>query len=257
MTRVIKVGGRPQLDPALPGALAAAYAAAPGALVVVHGGGDEVGTLQRIYGVESRFHGGRRVTSALDLEIIRMALSGSANKRLVAALNDHGVAALGLSGEDAGLLSATPLDPDRYGYAGAPAAVKVSLLQHLLAGDVLPVISPVSRHAAAAKDEPSLLNVNADDAAAAIAAALQADELLLVSDVAGVLVDGVTVDDLDADAAQRLIADGSAAGGMGAKLQAALAALAGGVERVRISDIAAIESLDRGTVLTRVESVCA
>jgi acetylglutamate kinase len=99
--------------------------------------------------------------------------------------------------------------------------------------------------------------VNADDAAAAIAAALQADELLLVSDVAGVLVDGVTVDDLDADAARRLIADGSAAGGMGAKLQAALAALAGGVERVRISDIAAIESLDRGTVLTRVESVCA
>jgi acetylglutamate kinase len=257
MTRVIKVGGRPQLDPALPRALAAAYAAAPGSLVVVHGGGDEVGTLQRIYGVEARFHGGRRVTSALDLEIIRMALSGSANKRLVAALNDHGVAALGLSGEDAGLLSATLLDANRYGYVGAPAAVRVSLLRHLLAGEVLPVISPVSRHASAADDEPSMLNVNGDDAAAAIAAALKADELLLVSDVAGVLVDGVTVDELDADAAQQLIADGSAAGGMGAKLQAALAALAGGVERVRISDIAAIESLDRGTVLTRVESVCA
>jgi acetylglutamate kinase len=257
MTRVIKVGGRPQLDPALPRALAAAYAAAPGSLVVVHGGGDEVGTLQRIYGVEARFHGGRRVTSALDLEIIRMALSGTANKRLVAALNDHGVAALGLSGEDAGLLSATLLDANRYGYVGAPAAVRVSLLRHLLAGEVLPVISPVSRHASAADDEPSMLNVNGDDAAAAIAAALKADELLLVSDVAGVLVDGVTVDELDADAAQQLIADGSAAGGMGAKLQAALAALAGGVERVRISDIAAIESLDRGTVLTRVESVCA
>jgi acetylglutamate kinase len=115
----------------------------------------------------------------------------------------------------------------------------------------------VSRHAGAAGDEPSTLNVNGDDAAAAIAAALEADELLLVSDVPGVLVDGVTVQALEADAAQQLIADGTAAGGMGAKLQAALAALAGGVARVRISDIAAIESLDRGTVLTRVESVCA
>ena len=257
MTRVIKVGGRPQLDPALPGALAAAYAAAPGSLVVVHGGGDEVGTLQRLFGIEARFHGGRRVTSSLDLEIIRMALSGSANKRLVAALNDVGVAALGLSGEDAGLLRATPLDTDRYGHVGSPTMVNVRLLQHLLAGDVLPVISPVSRHAAVRDGEPSTLNVNGDDAAAAIAAALNAEELLLVSDVAGVLVNGVAVDELDADTAQQLIADGSATGGMSAKLQAALAALRGGVERVRISDITAIESLDRGTVLTRVESVCA
>lgn len=257
MTRVIKVGGRPQTDRALPGALAAAYSVAPGSLVVVHGGGDEVGALQRLYGVEARFNGGRRVTSALDLEIIRMTLSGAANKRLVAALNDRGVAALGLSGEDAGLLNALPLDTDRYGYAGMPASVNVALLRHLLAGDVLPVISPVSRHAAAGVDEPSTLNVNGDDAAAAIAAALDADELLLVSDVAGVLVDGEAVSELDAEAARRLIADGTAAGGMGAKLQAALTALAGGVARVRISDIAAIESLDRGTVLTRVESVCA
>jgi acetylglutamate kinase len=257
MTRVIKVGGRPQLDPALPRALASAHAASPGSLVVVHGGGDEVGALQRLYGIEARFHGGRRVTSSLDLEIIRMALSGSANKRLVAALNDQGVAALGLSGEDAGLLNATPLDADRYGYVGAPATVNVTLLRHLLAGDVLPVISPVSRHATPGVDQPSTLNVNGDDAAASLAAALEADELLLVSDVAGVLVDGEAVNALDADVARQLIADGTAAGGMGAKLQAALAALAGGVARVRISDIAAIESLDRGTVLTRVESVCA
>lgn len=257
MTRVIKVGGRPQLDAALPNALAAAHAAQPGALVVVHGGGDEVGTLQRLYGIEARFRGGRRVTSALDLEIIRMALSGSANKRLVSALNDRGVAALGVSGEDAGLLNATPLDAGDYGYVGSPSSVNVSLLRHLLAGDVLPVISPVSRHATATENEPSTLNVNGDDAAAAIAAALAADELLLVSDVAGVLVGGEAVDELDADAARQLIADGTAAGGMGAKLQAALAALAGGVSRVRISDIAAIECLDRGTVLTRVESVCA
>jgi acetylglutamate kinase len=255
MTRVIKVGGRPQLDRALPRALAAAHAAAPGSLVVVHGGGDEVSTLQRLFGVEAQFSGGRRVTRALDLEIVRMALSGSANKRLVSALNDAGVAALGLSGEDAGLMRASPLDPTRYGFVGAPDEVNVALLRLLLDEGYLPVLSPVSRSTDSRMG--ATLNVNGDDAAAAIAVAVGADELLLVSDVAGVLVDDAPVASLDPDEAQRLLDDGTAAGGMGAKLQAALAALAGGVARVRISDIAAIESLDRGTVLTRVESVCA
>ena len=88
-------------------------------------------------------------------------------------------------------------------------------------------------------------------------AAMNAEELLLVSDVSGVLVDGTPLEELDAETARQLIADGTASGGMRAKLQAALSALAGGVERVRISDIAAIESFDRGTVLTKEESVCA
>lgn len=255
MTRVIKVGGRPQLDPALPVALAAAHRSAPASLVVVHGGGDEVTTLQRLFGAVSEFRGGRRVTSALDLEIIRMALSGSANKRLVSVLVAANVAAVGLSGEDAGLLSATPLDPEQFGFVGVPAEVNVGLLLHLLAGGYLPVLSPVSRCT-----EPSrgvTLNVNGDDAAAAIAVALEADELLLVSDVAAVLKDGVPVATLAPDDARRLIDDGTAQGGMAAKLQAAIAALDGGVERVRISDIAAIEQLERGTVLTRVGSECA
>jgi acetylglutamate kinase len=255
MMRVIKVGGRPQLDPALPGALAAAYRTAPGSLIVVHGGGDEVSTLQRLHGSTSQFTGGRRITSALDLEIIRMALSGSANKRLTSALNDQGVAALGLSGEDAGLLGATPLDREQFGFVGTPSAVNVTLLRHVLSGGYLPVLSPVSRSDDVATG--STLNVNGDDAAAAIAVALGAEELLLVSDVEGVLVNGAPVAQLDAEVAQQLIDDGTAAGGMGAKLQAAIRALEGGVARVRISDIAAIESLDRGTVLTRVGSMCA
>ena len=255
MRRVIKVGGRPQLDRALPTALAAAHGTAPGSLVVVHGGGDEVSTLQRLHGVTAQFSGGRRITSALDLEIIRMALSGSANKRLVAALNDAGVQAVGLSGEDAGLLRAAPLGRERFGFVGTPTTVNVVLLAHLLAGGYLPVVSPVSR-----SDDPAAgptLNVNGDDAAAAIAVALGADELLLVSDVEGVLVDSVPVTQLGTEEAQQLIADGTAAGGMGAKLQAALSALEGGVTRVRISDIAAIESLERGTILTRAGSMCA
>lgn len=252
-TRVIKVGGRPQLDPALVGALAGAVRATPGALVLVHGGGDEIGALQRLYGVEARFVGGRRVTSMLDLEIVRMALSGSANKRLVSALVGAGVGAVGLSGEDAGLLRASALDPDRYGFAGVPAHVDTSLLTHLLDGGFLPVISPVSRGVDGG--ESATMNVNGDDAAAALAAALGASELLLVSDVEGVRADGMAIASLTADEARGLIASGVAAGGMAAKLDAALAALEGGVERVRISDIAAIGLPDRGTVLTRVGSV--
>lgn len=255
MTRVIKIGGRPQLDPVLPAALATAHRAAPGSLLVVHGGGDEVSTLQRLYGVEARFSGGRRVTSALDLEIIRMALSGSANKRLVSALTDAGVAAIGLSGEDGALLTAEPLDPAQYGHVGTPAAVNADLLRQLLGSGYLPVLSPVSR-----STHPSMgatLNVNGDDAAAAIAAALGADELLLVSDVAGVLRDDQPVPALRPEDAHRLIDDGTARGGMAAKLQAALSALDGGVQRVRISDIAAITDPDRGTVLTRVGSLAA
>jgi acetylglutamate kinase len=255
MTRVIKVGGRPQLDPLLCAALARATLVAPGSLVVVHGGGDEVSTLQRLYGVESRFSGGRRVTSVLDLEIIRMALSGSANKRLVGALVDAGVSAIGLSGEDGALLVADPLDPDQYGHVGTPSGVNTALLRHLLDGGYLPVISPVSRSTDSAMG--ATLNVNGDDAAAAIAVAIGAEELLLVSDVAGVLIENEPVATLGPDDAQRLIDDGTARGGMAAKLQAGLAALNGGVHRVRISDIAAIEASDRGTVLTRVGSMCA
>jgi acetylglutamate kinase len=253
--RVIKVGGRPQRDPALPVALAHAHAHAPGTLVVVHGGGDEVSTLQSLYGIVARFSGGRRITSAPDLEILRMALSGSANKRLVAALNDAGVAAVGLSGEDAGLLRATPTDPARFGFVGTPSTVNDVLVHHLLRGGYLPVLSPVSRSDDA--NVGAVLNVNGDDAASALAVALAANELLLVSDVDGVRVNGAAVPRLDADEALQLVDDGTAAGGMAAKLQAALAALEGGVARVRISDIAAIGQPDRGTVLTRVGSVCA
>jgi acetylglutamate kinase len=211
--------------------------------------------LQRLYGVEARFAGGRRVTSALDLEIIRMALSGSANKRLVSALVDAGVRAIGLSGEDASLLAAAPLDAERYGFDGTPTVVNTELLEHLLDGGYLPVLSPVSR--STDRSLGPTLNVNGDDAAAAIAAALGADELLLVSDVAGVLLDERPIASLSPEDAQRLIDAGTARGGMAAKLQAALAALEGGVQRVRISDVAAISDPRRGTVLTRVGSMCA
>jgi len=253
--RVIKVGGRTQADPALVRAIAEACRIASGPTVIVHGGGDEVSSLQRLYGVSAEFKGGRRVTSCLDLEIIRMALSGSANKRLVSALVSTGVAAVGVSGEDAALLTARAVDLASFGFVGQPAEVNVGLIMHLCAGGFVPVISPVSRNADAS--EGDTLNVNGDDAAAAIAVALEADELLLVSDVEGVLDGGFVVATLDLERAQQLIDDGISVGGMSAKLQAATTALDGGVPRVRISDIAAITSADRGTSLTRVGSVFA
>lgn len=247
--RVVKIGGRAQADPALPAVLASANAASPGSLVVVHGGGDEVSALQRAFGATPTFIDGRRVTSARDIDLLRMALSGSANKRLVAALVSRGVSAIGLSGEDGALLTAAPLDAQRLGCVGDPRHVNVELLRHLLDGGYLPVISPLSRSDAAS--DASALNVNGDDAAATIAAALRATELLLVADVAGVLVDDVVVPELTPVRAGQLIAAGSATGGMVAKLEAALAALASGVARVRIGDLRAIQDPARGTVVAR------
>ena len=151
------------------------------------------------------------------------------------------------------MMQAEPIDVVQFGHAGIPAHVDARLLRHLLEGGFLPVVSPVSR--GDERQGSVTLNVNGDDAAAAIAAALDADELLLVTDVEGVRVDGAAVPGLTEEEALRLVDSGVAAGGMGAKLEAALAALADGVAQVRISDIAAIGSPGRGTVLTRVGSV--
>jgi acetylglutamate kinase len=249
MTRVVKVGGRPQLDPRLAAIVASCWSRDAGSVVLVHGGGDEVSALQSALGETSTFVEGRRVTTAKDIELVRMALSGSANKRLVATLVGCGIDAVGLSGEDAGLIAAAPMDAPRLGHVGVPRTVNVAFLKHLLSGGYMPVISPVSRDASGTLG--AALNVNGDDAAAAIAAALGAAELLLVADVPGVMCDGTVIPSLTPDAARALIADGIAAGGMQAKLQAALNALAGGVPQVRISDLVAIDDPDRGTVLRR------
>jgi acetylglutamate kinase len=187
------------------------------------------------------------VTGEKDIEIVRMGLSGSANKRLVASLVQNGINAVGLSGEDAALISALPMDAEKLGFVGAPSKINVAFLQHLLMGGYLPVISPVSRDESGTMG--SALNVNGDDAAAAIAVAISASELILVADVEGVLSDGAVVGELSAAMARALVENGTIVGGMQAKLQAGLSAIAGGVSRVRISDIAAITDPRRGTTL--------
>ena len=244
MTRVLKIGGRPQADPSLAALVAEAWDAVRG-MVIVHGGGDEVSALQARLGSSAQFVDGRRVTSAQDLELVRMALSGTSNKRVVGALVGAGVAAVGVSGEDAALLVADVADP-ALGRVGRVTRVDARLLETLLAAGFVPVVSPLARDAA----RDGALNVNGDDAAAALAAALGADEVLFLADVPGVLVAGAVVPSLDAAAARGLVADGVAAGGMAAKLDAALSALAAGVPRARIGGLDALRDPASGTLVS-------
>ena len=247
MTRVVKIGGRPQADPSLPALIAESWDAMSNPMVVVHGGGDEVSALQKSMGITAQFVDGRRVTTPQDVDLVRMALSGTANKRLVSALVREGVRAVGLSGEDASLIAATPVDSVRMGHVGAPQRVNSSLLLHLIDGGYLPVVSPVSRNIG--HELGPALNVNADDAAAAVAVAIEASELLIVSDVPGVLVDGEPVPTLTIAEAKGLVHDGQATGGMSAKLMACTVAAEGGVKRVRISDLRGIIDRQSGTVI--------
>jgi len=242
---VIKVGGRAQADTSLAIALADRWHAEPGALCVVHGGGDEMSALQRLAGVEPVFVGGRRVTSDEDIDRLRMALSGLANKRFVSSLVSAGVDAVGLSGEDAALLVADVADQGALGAVGTVRAVRTPLLRHLLRGGYLPVVSPLAR----ATGITPALNVNGDDAAAAIAIAMGADGLLFISDVPAVRVQGMAVTRLDRTDAALAIAAGDIAGGMAAKVHAGLTAVAAGVARVWIGDLALLGETPVGTRL--------
>ena len=208
--RIVKVGGRAQEDQSLVGALARTWKASPGALCVVHGGGDEISDTQKKLGLQPKMQNGRRVTTAEDLTVVRMVLSGLANKRLVSALVREGISAVGISGEDAGMMCAEPRDAETYGLVGKTPRVNADILHALLKAGSMPVISPVS--ACADSSLSDALNVNGDDAAAAIAVAMQADELLFISDVAGVReASGAALQTLDADQARELIEQGTAA----------------------------------------------
>ena len=244
MTRVLKIGGRAQSDERLGAAVLAASEA--DRVVVVHGGGDEVSALQRRLGLTPQFNGGRRVTTRDDLDIVQMVLSGSANKRLVAAFVGQGVRAVGISGEDDGLLRAHATDRATLGEVGAPSHVDPRLIQLLLEGGYVPVISPLGRD----ETTGATLNVNGDDAATAIAVAIGADELVLIADVPGVMANGVVISELDLEQASALIARGTARDGMVAKLQAARRAVERGVARVRIGNIDTIQSVTAGTAIT-------
>ena len=254
MKRVLKIGGRAQGDASLTRVIQEAWNSAPGALCVIHGGGDEVSAMQRALGKEAAFVGGRRVTSQGDLELLRMVLSGVVNKRLVSSLIASDVPAVGISGEDGALIGAEFIDRAVLGYAGRPVSINEEFLLGLMRAHYLPVISPVAFNAESGVG--GALNVNGDDAAAAIAAAIGADELIYVVDVEGVLdADDRVIGSLTLDQARAMIADGTAAAGMAAKLESADAALTNGVGSVRICSLGGVGNVQCGTFLTQSQSV--
>jgi acetylglutamate kinase len=229
---VIKLGGSRLDDPAWLVALGKAtwLLAREARLCLVHGGGRDItGLLERL-GIRSTWVGGLRVTSEADLEVVRMALSGSVNKRVVRALRDAGVPAVGVSGED-GVLTARLASLGALGRVGTPDSVGTDLLETLLQARFVPVVSPLARG-----DDGRGLNVNADEAAAAIAAALGAERLVFVTDVAGVLLDGRPLERVAAPTLGALVERGAIHSGMLPKLSAAEAA-ARLVPDVRIGDL--------------------
>ena len=217
-----------------------------GRLVIVHGAADEVSALQRTFGVKPAFVNGLRVTSADDIDTIRMACSGLANKRLIAALIGAGIRAVGLSGEDASILVAEPAGDGALGAIGHVVSVHTPLLELLLGNGYVPAISPLARATSATT---AALNIYADDAAAAIATALGADELLLVADVTHVRAYGDSVTELSQSAAEAAIAAGEIKDGMLVKVRAALGAVARGVPTARIGDVEMIAGESTGTAI--------
>lgn len=253
MRRVVKIGGRAQASPDLASRIASAWQQAPGSFCVVHGGGDQISALQKSMGLEPSFVDGRRITTREDLEVVRMVLSGLINKQLVAAIAAAGVSAVGISGEDGGLITATFLDQNRFGRVGKPVGANTGVIELLMAAGYLPVISPLGSEDG---NPTEALNVNGDDAAAAIAIASNASELLLIADVAGVLDENeMLLTNLDQVEASELARSGVVNKGMKAKLEAGFAAVAGGVARVRIANLDGLEDATAGTFLTFAQSL--
>ncbi len=203
-------------------------------LVVVHGGGPQIGEMMERFGKSARFVDGRRVTDSETLEIARMVLVGKINSGIVAAVNRHGSLAVGVSGEDARLIKAVQRDPS-LGFVGEVAEVNTDVLERLLSMGLIPVVSSIG----AGVDGQSY-NINADTVAGALAAALRAERLIVLSDVGGLLGDiddpasvlsEVSVSDLETS-----LASGEVSEGMIPKVEACLAALDGGTGSAHLLD---------------------
>jgi acetylglutamate kinase len=212
--------------------------------IVVHGGGPQIGAMLERLKIKSSFVDGLRVTDRATVEIVEMVLSGSINKDLAAAINGAGGRAIGLSGKDANLIRARQLkrtkkDPDSnieklldLGFVGEPWHVDANVLETLIRSDVIPVIAPIG-----IGDNGETFNINADTAAGAVAAAMRASRLLLLTDVMGVLdKKKKLLTDLSVAKARALIEDGTISGGMIPKIETCIDAVLGGVEAAVIID---------------------
>ncbi len=199
--------------------------------VIVHGGGPMISDMLGRLSIPTDFVNGRRITDKATVEVVEMVLSGRINKRIVQAINDQGGKAVGLSGKDARLMICRQADPD-LGFVGEPEEVNPEVLRCLAGSDFIPVVAPIG-----SGRDGETFNVNGDTAAGAIAAALKADRLLLLTDVPGVKDGaGEVVTQLSPEQVRAMIADGTIQGGMIPKVETALAALEGGVRAVVILD---------------------
>ena len=199
--------------------------------VIVHGGGPMINEMLDRLNIKSDFFNGKRVTDEPTMEVVEMVLSGRVNKRIVQAINKQGGQAVGLSGKDAKLITCDQEDPE-LGLVGTPRNINPTLLNHLFDADMIPVIAPVG-----SGDNGETFNINGDTAAGSIAAALNADRLLLLTDVSGVKnTDGETLTELTPKDIKDLIASGEISGGMIPKTETALNAIEGGVRAVVILD---------------------
>lgn len=236
-TVVIKYGGNAMEDPALAELFAqdVVLMRLVGIdVVVVHGGGPQISDLMRRLGKEPEFVDGRRVTDAETVDIVRMALVGKVNREIVAAFNQHGSLAVGLSGEDAGLITARAGDP-ALGFVGEVAAVDPTILERLLREELIPVVATV-----AVDVDGQAYNINADAVAGAIAAAIGAEKLVYLTNVAGLyrewpdessLISAIGVDDLE-----ELAGSGALSAGMIPKIASCVSAIGGGVHAAHILD---------------------
>jgi len=234
---VVKMGGGAMTDPELNRQLAQDVLLLRSVgvrIVLVHGGGPQIDELMRRLGMEPEFRDGLRVTDAETLDVVRMVLTGKINRELTAAINRQEPVAIGLSGEDGGLLQVTQRDP-ALGYVGDVAAVNASVLEQLLNDGLAPVVSTIGSDA-----HGQAFNVNADAAAAAIAVALRAEKLVYLTGAPGLLADpadpGSVIPRLTAAELRQRMAGPSVSAGMIPKLRASAEAVEAGVGRAHILD---------------------
>ncbi len=212
--------------------------------VVVHGGGPQIGDMLERLKIKSSFIDGLRVTDADTVEIVEMVLSGSINKQIVTSINAAGGHAVGLSGKDGRLIEARKLrrtqrDPDSniekvldLGFVGEPVRINTGVLEVFAKSDMIPVIAPIG-----VGENGETYNINADTTAGAVAEALGAYRLMMLTDVAGVNdVDGELVSRMSIEKGRALIADGTIAGGMIPKLETCLSAVEAGANAAHILD---------------------
>ncbi len=245
---VIKVSGHEIDDPDFLAALAETVRDLNTPTIIVHGGGKEISALQTAMGITPQFIDGVRVTDETSLSIVEMVISGVINKRLVRALIHAGIEAMGISGSDRGLLKAVkyPHPTQDMMFTGEIKSVRAEVLNALLAEGITPVIAPVCMD----EDATTAYNVNADHVAGAIAAAVQADRIVFLSNVEGVLADGERITYLDAEGTQKLIDAGIISGGMIPKVRTALEVLERGVPQAVITNLTGLGS-HSGTVFSK------